>query len=557
MDRLVDNETRKHGVDTITCKEAQTDACEPATPPAYLLTLAQEISRAVNVYKDSDRNLLSGLRFLLGYGPFNFKLVDLIDFEPGEVIMIKKTAKKKLKRYQREQRTCDEETHYPGVLSWLIGSVQLDSATKWPISDDGNSKCHQTIQLETLSVELSTVMYLLGYGAEIRRKRIEVYKISDSSMSNDLTCITTGSKSEGLTSFLESDHDRMYVLPHVVCVDDNSHETATPDDTTVIKVNNCLAHAGHCKLHVWNLGTIVPSAIMNALCDDGNGGHLLDSDLFISKFPTGERQPEEVCHERAGPSLPHSFLGSLHSDRVFTLKYNCPSILQRWAERPRLWPPLEVVSKVVSFGAFVAPVGFKESSHRHLEWRICFNTGETELMNNLSDTQLNIYVLLKMVVKCVLKPSRKEVTSYVLKNIVLWQAELNSPTLFHEKSLLHWFHDGLAKLRTVVSTKHLAYYMIPERNIMAASGLEGDQQRCWENVITAMMDEGPRIILRLHRIRLAVIAYPDQLLFYSKLRTELEMLQLEDLKRSFQLIDTSWRVDEHRFDPAAVMETNG
>ncbi|KAH3808871.1 hypothetical protein DPMN_137230 [Dreissena polymorpha] len=95
-----------------------------------------------------------------------------------------------------------------------------------------------------------------------------------------------------------------------------------------------------------------------------------------------------------------------------------PSILQRWAQRSRHWPPPDVVQKVVSSESFLTPVGFKGSEYEHLEWRICFNIGETELVHNLNGTQAKVYVILKMVVKEVLKPNNKEITSYVLKNII-------------------------------------------------------------------------------------------------------------------------------------------
>ncbi|KAH3806766.1 hypothetical protein DPMN_135092 [Dreissena polymorpha] len=97
--------------------------------------------------------------------------------------------------------------------------------------------------------------------------------------------------------------------------------------------------------------------------------------------------------------------------------------MQTWANRTRQWPPPEVVEKVVAMGAFVSPIGYKWSAYNHMEWRICFKTAETELGNNLKDTQVKIYVILKMIVNDILKPQTKEITSYVLKNIVLWLSE--------------------------------------------------------------------------------------------------------------------------------------
>ncbi|KAH3865260.1 hypothetical protein DPMN_028299 [Dreissena polymorpha] len=40
---------------------------------------------------------------------------------------------------------------------------------------------------------------------------------------------------------------------------------------------------------------------------------------------------------------------------------------------------------------------------------------------------------------------------------------------------------------------------------MAASGLEEEQQRTWISTITEMIDEGPKMILRLPKIRQAIL----------------------------------------------------
>ena len=64
---------------------------------------------------------------------------------------------------------------------------------------------------------------------------------------------------------------------------------------------------------------------------------------------------------------------------------------------------------------------------------------------------------------------------------------------------------------------------------MAASGLQAKQQNKWVADITDMMAEGPRVILILPKIRKAIVASPEPMLWFSKKRMELEMLQLEGL----------------------------
>ncbi|KAH3699186.1 hypothetical protein DPMN_074140 [Dreissena polymorpha] len=76
--------------------------------------------------------------------------------------------------------------------------------------------------------------------------------------------------------------------------------------------------------------------------------------------------------------------------------------------------------------------------------------------------------------------------------------------------------------------------MIPERNLMAERGLEFEQQRVWVRSITDMINEGPRILLRLKKVRQAIVCQSEPLLWYSKMRTELEIVHLEYTNRDLK-----------------------
>ncbi|KAH3864957.1 hypothetical protein DPMN_027990 [Dreissena polymorpha] len=88
------------------------------------------------------------------------------------------------------------------------------------------------------------------------------------------------------------------------------------------------------------------------------------------------------------------------------------------------------------------------------------------------------------------------------------------------------------------------YYMIPERNLIVASELSNEQQLLWVRIITDMMEEGPRLLLRLKTFRQAIIGYPEPLIWYSKMRTEMEMWMLELYNRLMEIMDTNSMVDE-------------
>ncbi|KAH3733084.1 uncharacterized protein LOC127851186 [Dreissena polymorpha] len=405
---------------------------------------------------------------------------------------------------------------------------------------------HSQNHVENMSMEICTIMTRLGYGEEMRRWRVEKHRELDrlkDTRSSHASQITAGSKAEGLTCYLESDWDMLHVFKGVLCVEAGINLHTIPDDIDVFRMDTRV-YPGHCILLQKRPGITRFKQIHNSLCDNGYGAVLLSSSLFLDEYSALFTQSEVVDHERAGPSTPGTISGILHVDRVIALRCHCPSILQRWAARPRHWPSPFIVQKVVSLGAYLTPVGFKGSDYKHMEWRMCFNTGETELVNNLNSTQTQVYVMLKMIVKDVLKPCKKEVTSYVIKNIVLWQAENNPQHNFYKRSFLYWLHDGLRALKTAITTQQMSYYMVPERNLMAASGLQDKQQSKWVADITDMMDEGPNVILRLPKIRQAIVASPEPMLWFSKTRMELEMLFLEALNRQEKCTDGNGEVNE-------------
>ncbi|KAH3741943.1 hypothetical protein DPMN_048673 [Dreissena polymorpha] len=87
--------------------------------------------------------------------------------------------------------------------------------------------------------------------------------------------------------------------------------------------------------------------------------------------------------------------------------------------------------------------------------------------------------------------------------------------------------------------------MVPERNVLADSGLRDKQQSKWVADITDMMAEGPMAIMRLPKIRQAVVASPEPMLWFSKIRIKLEILYLELWNRCTKCSSENRVVDDY------------
>ncbi|KAH3840825.1 hypothetical protein DPMN_114281 [Dreissena polymorpha] len=78
---------------------------------------------------------------------------------------------------------------------------------------------------------------------------------------------------------------------------------------------------------------------------------------------------------------------------------------------------------------------------------------------------------------------------------------------------------------------------------MAACALEHEQKLSWIATINEMMQKSPRIILRLPKIRQALIAHPEPLRWYSGRKIELEMLELIDINILLPCVDIETDVE--------------
>ncbi|XP_045202189.2 uncharacterized protein LOC123555661 [Mercenaria mercenaria] len=155
----------------------------------------------------------------------------------------------------------------------------------------------------------------------------------------------------------------------------------------------------------------------------------------------------------------------LSFDRVFAIPYEDRTLLKSWVERKRRygWPSQELISEISKMPCHLVPVGRKGSQLEEYEWRICYIFAERQLMRSLNEVQLMLYQSIK--VQC--KSNVKCVSSYIIKNLILWLAETLPQHCFQEKYYFALEYATMAALVWCVKNGKLPCYMIPERNLIA------------------------------------------------------------------------------------------
>ena len=78
---------------------------------------------------------------------------------------------------------------------------------------------------------------------------------------------------------------------------------------------------------------------------------------------------------------------------------------------------------------------------------------------------MKVYILLKIIAKHLLKPICDHMTSFIMKNVSFWLAEMKPVEEFNPDLLIDRLMDALTILRESIQAKQLKYYMIPERNL--------------------------------------------------------------------------------------------
>ncbi|XP_045169220.2 uncharacterized protein LOC123531964 [Mercenaria mercenaria] len=388
---------------------------------------------------------------------------------------------------------------------------------------------------EEASLNVSEMMDRLGYSYEMVKFRQQMAKERPVTWRNNLaeTIVVTGGKGEGTALYCESDVDCMYIADDVICAD-NPDLFIDRENVTLFKTERQETPPGYTLLKMVRFGgKSYEDQIRLSILESNTGTLYLSNQLFTNAIEMTDRpnrfRDGYISEETSGPSTPSSNEYQTF-DEVSCFTCSCPDILVNWLSRSRnhAWPSLDTIHEISRLDGHVVPVGFKGSSNSDREWRICYSLAELHLFKTLGDTQLKIYILLKQIAKSVLQPICKEITSYVMKNIVLWVCESRNASVFKNEMLMRILIDALLILKLSISENSLPSYMIPDRNIFAGR-LDIYQRNQLTRLIEDLLKDGKNMFLRIGRFReamLLVSMVPNTFKKYCEKRDKVESLML-------------------------------
>ncbi|XP_052766375.1 uncharacterized protein LOC128207473 [Mya arenaria] len=358
-----------------------------------------------------------------------------------------------------------------------------------------------------VSLILDQLLNDLGYSEQHIQERIHDMDKSSIARSlsaqkiqkrDDIDRIFVGSQREGIGFTFVSDLDVIQIYHFVQCLEN----IEVKDENKIAfyrETQSC--SPGHYLLQLVHKGSnnknfqFLEHAIIKR-----NGRIYLSSDLFMEEnddmFAKAEGHigRNTVYLDRKGPSLP-KFVTQSHIEKILFKMMSMPAdadhtidyvrgfpcsaynLLKSWESRKREheWPSLAIIKHVPSLPCFLVPVGQKRTKNQDIQWRVCFTLGELTLVRSFNNTHTKTYVVLKQIGKQILKPISQQITSFVMKNIVLWEAEKRPLEQFKPKFLCTRIKDALLFLKTCIQENRLPYYMLPDRNLLPIKFSKKDQ----------------------------------------------------------------------------------
>ncbi|XP_045159169.1 uncharacterized protein LOC123524772 [Mercenaria mercenaria] len=395
---------------------------------------------------------------------------------------------------------------------------------------------------EELSRLIYTTLDTVGFQRECVTFRSKAQtKINESLNSNfakyeiPLTHLFVGSTSEG-TALGNSDTDFMTVIPDSVCVD----KANTSGYFNFFEADYTNTAPGYTKVVIANLDEESPFQIFfddSQMYKSSAGRAYISSTIFrnfhyqiAQAIPVSayfHQSNENDCTKTSGPATTLQIGYALNVDNVFSVYFYGSSHLRSWAVRLRSckWPSADLIREISQMEGYIVPVGNKFSDTQNIEWRICYTTAEMKLVESLNDVQVKLYILLKMVATKMIRPLYKEMTSYVVKNVIFWVSETQHEQQFRPNLLVDLLWKSLIFIKYCLENNHFPNYMISERN-MLGNAVDCKEKQHTIRFLSECLEKGGSIILMIPELQECMnrILKVPNLVLYRDWRNQVEQL---------------------------------
>ena len=232
---------------------------------------------------------------------------------------------------------------------------------------------------------------------------------------------------------------------------------------------------------------IIPDPKVINVSQNINGIPYLSSNLYIDDLHSilKKAQNAKICNmdkrklNRQGPSIeqsveveqPYSKPGR---DTVPCIRCTFwPRSAGEWKERPRFfgWPTASDIASVVEFGCHLVPVGHAKSDLQMMEWRLSFSIAERILVWSFSHVQLQLYAVMKIVLKEFIKvkcrPKNYVLCSYFIKTFLFWEFEERDLNSWQTHNFMSCLRHLIIKFLQCIRNGELRHYFCPRFNLLS------------------------------------------------------------------------------------------
>ncbi|KAL3887141.1 hypothetical protein ACJMK2_027094 [Sinanodonta woodiana] len=387
--------------------------------------------------------------------------------------------------------------------------------------DDGNLYPEDVIKLWSVSTKFSYHMQDLHYARSLQIALFSYMETLRLLLDQPILGIF-GSVGEGICYPLEivqyRDLDIIEIYPKTIAVENARDRDQNDLETFVYLVQRENCRPGYCRLKLINEGSS-PFLKLFHCKKELNGMNYIHSAwsrLFNGFFQCCNDQvrnnpfPYPGAYfgrmDERGPAISQEYGGieiqSISSsfgwnitkvDRVCGISHpKWPSCALEWRDRirPYGWPSQQQIRLIMKKGIYLVPVGYKQSELEAIEWRYSFNEAEKILVRSFNFTQVNCYVLLKMIVSGYITPRFDDdvISSYHIKTLLFWAIEQNDPQLWVSHNLVQMVSLILHDLLRCIESLSCPSYFIPDENLFAGKVTLANRDLVYQVLSDMIMD---------------------------------------------------------------------